>query len=234
MGLMHRNVFGVPPLGGLQPLPDGLIVINLEFDAARSARTFSYRLHPCLYPTAPLIYCNMNNGPVVRSAEAYMAKSLFKNGIGHVLMCRFKSDGSVDIGVFLLDVWCLGIKNTIFTSRDARECPSIFERVFPDSDSVQIAPAKAKKLVQDLVAWTQKLGLPQYPDASKAMKVFKKVDSAECQETFAFGKDGLPFYVQGPYETSQQAKLIHSILMRTCGEGKFHYILNVTDGEFPK
>src|SRR5579862_8523708 len=50
-----------------------------------------------------------------RPPEAFISSELFKCGIGHVLVSRFKSEGRVEAGVFLVDVYCLGVKNAFFT-----------------------------------------------------------------------------------------------------------------------
>jgi len=43
--------------------------------------------------------------------EALWPKDLFEKGIGWVMVARFKSAGQrVEAGVFLVDVFCLGVK----------------------------------------------------------------------------------------------------------------------------
>jgi hypothetical protein len=36
-----------------------------------------------------------------RPTEAWMSKSLFETGIGHVVIARFKANGDTEVGVFL-------------------------------------------------------------------------------------------------------------------------------------
>ena len=48
-----------------------------------------------------------------RSPEAFVAPDLFECGIGHLLVSRFKSNGRVELGLFLVDVYCLGVKNVV-------------------------------------------------------------------------------------------------------------------------
>jgi hypothetical protein len=43
----------------------------------------------------------------------------------------------------------------------------------------------------------------------------------------SFGKDGMPFFVSGPYDDDRKCKFVIDTLMRTCREGNFHYLLNL-------
>ena len=46
---------------------------------------------------------------------AYVGDNIFSQGIGHVILARALPDGRVAAGVFLVDAYCLGIKNALFT-----------------------------------------------------------------------------------------------------------------------
>lgn len=46
--------------------------------------------------------------------EAFRTSDLFQTGIGHVVISRYKADGRVEAGFFLVDVFCLGVKHAGF------------------------------------------------------------------------------------------------------------------------
>ena len=48
------------------------------------------------------------------SPEALRSATLFDSGCGHLVVSRFKGDGRVEAGFFLLDVFCLGVKDAGF------------------------------------------------------------------------------------------------------------------------
>lgn len=50
-----------------------------------------------------------------------------------------------------------------------------------------------------------------------------KVESIE--EHYKFGRDGKPFYANGPYEDQARQQSILRTLERTVGVGNFHYML---------
>jgi hypothetical protein len=49
-----------------------------------------------------------------RPPQTFSPPNLFQLGIGTVVIVRYKSGGRVEAGVFLLDVFCLGVKNAFF------------------------------------------------------------------------------------------------------------------------
>ena len=52
--------------------------------------------------------------------ESLVPASLFEQGIGNLLFSRSLPDGRVALGAFLLDVFCLGVKNAFFCRSDPR------------------------------------------------------------------------------------------------------------------
>src|SRR3984893_16385025 len=49
-----------------------------------------------------------------RSHEAWRSADLFDSGYGYLVVSWFKADGRVEAGFFLLDVFCLGVKDASF------------------------------------------------------------------------------------------------------------------------
>ena len=115
-----------------------------------------------------------------RPPEAFRSANLFDSGIGYVVVSRFKSDGLVESGVFLLDVFCLGVKNAFFSRLNQSEYESrLVQRVFANGGSQPLTPACARKFVQDAVAYSQHLGFAPHPDYKKACRVFGGISAAE-------------------------------------------------------
>src|SRR5512138_3116464 len=94
-----------------------------------------------------------------RTYEAWRSTGLFESGIGYVVVFREKSNGDVEAGVFLVDVYCLGVKDGFFTQSSAAERGDLLDRVFRDEPREPISVACARKLVNDAVAYAEGLGL---------------------------------------------------------------------------
>ena len=58
-----------------------------------------------------------------------MSGDLFTLGMGQVVIARFKANGAAEVGVFLLDVFCLGVKNAFFEKLDETESEGRLEQI---------------------------------------------------------------------------------------------------------
>jgi hypothetical protein len=165
--------------------------------------------------------------------EAFRSAKLFDSGCGYLVMSRFKADGRVESGFFLLDVFCLGVKDAgfccFYSVADYKE--NLLDRLFPDEDRVGMTPAAARKLAEDAVSYARELGFSPGVDYKRASRVFGGITTADCDEEFMFGKDGKPFYIQGPSESPTRVERIMRALEARCGEGGYHYIVAADDFE---
>jgi hypothetical protein len=144
--------------------------------------------------------------------------------MGHVLVARFKNNGRVELGAFLVDVFCLGVKDAFFEQFDATaEYEALMEDLFA-STPMATKPEAARKLVESAVAYAARLGFGPAPDYKKACRVFGGIDAGRCPDSFEFGKEGKPFYIAGPYESPAQQERIVRQLEAKCGEGNYEYL----------
>ncbi len=164
--------------------------------------------------------------------ECLIPENLFDLGIGTVLISRRSPTGEIAIAAFLLDVYCLGIKNAMFTIADENKYETIIKpQIIQDagSDFEDIHPSCVRKLIEGGFKYAQDLGFSAHADYKKYKIMFDDIDKSTCPETYTFGKDGMPLYVNGPNETAEQSKRIVQQLENICGEGKFHYMLGMGD-----
>jgi hypothetical protein len=167
------------------------------------------------------------------SPEALRSANLFDCGCGYVVVSRF-TDGSVEAGFFLLDLFCLGVKDAgfhhFYSMADYQE--NLLDRLFPDGNPVRMTPAAARKLTEDAIRYARGLGFSPGADYKKASRVFGGITTADCAEQFVFGKDGKPLYIQGPSDTPARVGRILRALDARCGEGGYQYIVSADDFEF--
>ncbi|HUY93302.1 MAG TPA: hypothetical protein VMV10_31535 [Pirellulales bacterium] len=159
---------------------------------------------------------------------------LWEHGIGNVLMSRDLGNGRVGFALFLLDVYCLGVKDVAFDviSReryDVEWLPNLkdrfaFERTSPDY---------VRKLVEDAVEYARSIGLEPHADYRQAKAIFGDVDASLCRESFEFGRDGKPFFVNGPHDSPMRCRKIVETLRQQCGPERFDYLLHLSERELP-
>jgi hypothetical protein len=163
---------------------------------------------------------------MAREPETYCDDGIFKTGIGQVVVCRYKSGGRVETGSFLVDVYCLGVKDAFFRTFDEGEFrEDCLARYFPGGLPAPKPASWGRKLVEEAARYAASLGFAPHPDYKKGARVFGGVDASECEEEFVFGNEGKPLYVQGPYDGSAKADRILATLRAKLGDDGFHYII---------
>ncbi len=137
--------------------------------------------------------------------ECLVPANLFERGIGNLVFSRSLPGGRMALAMFLLDVFCLGVKDTFF--------------------AVVGNPAGLRKLVEGGVAYARELGFNPSPDFVVVHKIFGDVEAAACPTHFEYGHAGKPFYISGPRETATQVRTIVDQLQRRFGSGNFEYLV---------
>lgn len=167
--------------------------------------------------------------------KTFCAHNLFEIGIGYLVIARYKSEGRVEAGVFLLDTYCLGVKDAFFRQFSAAEFQEFLEDVFINSLNSKIVEhsgAWGRKLVEDALEYARRLGFAPHPDFKKGAKVMGGINPKDCSETFVFGSEGKPLYVAGPHDGEAKREMVLRILTKKLGSQGFHYIMPVDpDGE---
>jgi hypothetical protein len=162
--------------------------------------------------------------------DCWLSGSLWTQGIGWVLVSRELPNGFVAVAVFLVDRHCLGVKDLIMDVMGRFSYDSKFRKAHGAMGAKQPAsPAKARKFVEEAVAYARALGLPPHADYASAARIFGDINPADCDETFEFGQDGKPFFVAGPRDTPQRCRRILAALEQACGPGGFDYMMPVGD-----
>jgi hypothetical protein len=165
--------------------------------------------------------------PVLHSG---ISESVWDQGIGQVFLSRLLPSGQVAFAVFLVDVYCLGVKDAMSSVISRSTYDSKFgARMRPGHGVTQASPACVRKLVEGAAEYARGLGLHPHPDYFRARPLFGTIEATECAEEFPFGKDGKPFFVAGPYDTPDRCRQILNALVQSCGVDGFHFMLPLAD-----
>jgi hypothetical protein len=157
--------------------------------------------------------------------EALVPAKLFEMGIGNLLFSRSLPDGRIASGVFLLDIFCLGVKDAFLAIEPRNDYAGRLRRWSPVENPQPMQPACFRKLVEGGVAYAQDLGFSPHRDYALASQIFGDVQVADCSVRFEYGHNGKPFYVSGPNETEAQVQAILDQLRRRVGDGNYDYLV---------
>lgn len=157
--------------------------------------------------------------------ECYCGSELFERGIGTVFISRKMPNGDVGAGVFLLDVYCLGVKNAYFTILTPGRYAESIDAIDRNESLETIHHSCARKLIEECVAYARDVGFNPHKEYNVAKKIFGDIDPSVCPRKFEFGHNGKPSYFSGPNESPVQIKRILKTLKRTCGPDGYHFTI---------
>jgi hypothetical protein len=157
--------------------------------------------------------------------QCWMGEQMFTSGMGTVIISRVMPDGRIGTAFFLLDVYCLGVKNAYFLPMSRDQYKYRLDDLAFNETITPIQPAYARKLVEGAEAYARDLGFSPHSDYQLAKQIMNDINAAECSTQFTFGKDGQPFFIAGPHDTPKRIDKILATLNRRCGPNGFHYLL---------
>lgn len=161
-------------------------------------------------------------------AETPENEGLDDEGAGYAIVTVARTAGfnRLEVCTYLVDVWCLGVKDV---SGLRKVDPTTYKdfvgfayREFPGGTE-KISLEMAQAIVLGSVEYAAKLGLQPHRDFAP---VRSHLGDWNGEPVLNFGKDGQPFYMNGPYDDPMK---ILKILRENVGEGNFDYLIG--DGE---
>jgi hypothetical protein len=148
---------------------------------------------------------------------------LFETGTGMLLLARGTPSTGLVLASFLLDVFCLGVKDVLLRPIEASDLEEVIAALEGEAEVVETDPAYARKLLRDLVEYARRLGLEPPREYRTAERLFGDVSADGSDVRFEFGCDGRPLYIPGSRETPAQVRQRLEKLRRTVGEDGFDF-----------
>ena len=162
--------------------------------------------------------------------EAMVPDTLWENGIGQLVIARQMPDGGIAFAVFLVDTYCMGVKNAFCNILSRYQYREFVDQVERGGLLEPVSPESFAKLVIESVAYAQAIGLRPHPDYEAAHLLLAGIEPSLSTEQYEFGKDGKPFYIQGPHDSPAMIANL-TARMATVG-GHFVRVIGGIPGDF--
>jgi hypothetical protein len=165
---------------------------------------------------------------VLRAAHApiqhcFLTESVFDIGMGTLVLARGATPHHIALGSFLIDVFCLGIKDVIFESVEREVFEMYIEATDAGSPMISVDPSYARKLLRDLAAWSQSIGFAPHRDFAAVERIFGDMSADASDTVFRFGRDGKPVYIPGPNDTAPLIQRRIAQLRKYLGDDGFGF-----------
>ncbi len=165
---------------------------------------------------------------VLRAADApiqhcFLTESVFDIGMGTLVLARGATRHHVALSSFLIDTFCLGIKDVMFESVESEVFEIYMDAMDAGSPVVSVDPSYARKLLCDLAAWSQSIGFAPHQDFAAVERMFGDVSADASDAVFQFGRDGKPVYIPGPNDTALLIQRRIEQLQKYLGDDGFGF-----------
>jgi hypothetical protein len=150
------------------------------------------------------------------------------SGVALVVVAQPYGYDRLTVCSYLVDAWCLGVKNAIGPKRvGRRELEALRRQCYAPwrSSGIPIPLELAQHLVLGAVEFARRLGFEPHRDFKRARDV---LGSWEGPSAITFGMHGKPHYINGPYEDPQRVLVT---LERAVGRGGFHYTVSLGEAD---
>ena len=144
-------------------------------------------------------------------------------GLIQIALARQQPDGNICFGVYLIDKFLLGLKNT-FAEADfprSRYQSEIRNKIFSKQKPVNCPIELAHQMIYQSIEYAQQFGFEPQRDFMVSQYLLAPRGELEEPYDLTFGKDGKPFFIAGPHDNV--ARIMRQ-LEKTAGPGNYHYI----------
>jgi hypothetical protein len=157
-------------------------------------------------------------------------KEASDSGVACVLVALPYGRDRLSVSGYLVDTWCLGVKDALSPRRmGTRELGSFRRQYFGlwESEGIPVPLELAQDLVLGAEEYARRLGFGPHRDFTRARRLLGSWDGPSA---ITFGRDGKPCYMSGPYDDPRQ---VLATLERTVGRGGFDYTVSLGDVDGP-
>ena len=147
-----------------------------------------------------------------------------EHGMATILVSRKMPSNKFIVGMFNVDVFCIGVKNTLFKfGLDNKEMEDVKAIMAAQTGSFsEIAVNDLHNIIYGSIDFAEDLGFGPHVDFSVTEYILDPQYLDDGIDNIEFGKDGKPFYIAGP---SDNVNKILQVLHNNVGEGNFDFMV---------
>lgn len=161
--------------------------------------------------------------------KCYISTDWETSGIANALVIRKHNNGNFTFGAYLVDLTCLGVKDTWFRFNiDEEELGYIIDRIPAD----EIDYNTVHNIIYGAYEFALEYGFKPHKDWAITQHLLEEDDERIPIIDIEFGEQGLPAYYAGPNDTPAKIKQILATLNKNAGEGNYYFYNDADDEAF--
>lgn len=156
--------------------------------------------------------------------RCYINPNWKESGLARIVVTRSQENGKLILGVFLVDIFCLGVKNAFCNADVSMERfeADLFSKCYSDQEPDIIGIHYVSQIIFGAMDYARKLGFEPHEDFTLARYVLGTEKPGHDRNIQFGGPNGKPLYVSGP---DDDARRIFQKLKERLGEGGFEFVM---------
>lgn len=172
----------------------------------------------------------------IRHADDYPVEACYLNagwkeqGLARIVITRSQEKGKIMVGAFLVDIFCLGVKNAFCNEGlDRRQiADQLLRGYYQDEEPTRVGIDYVKEIIYGAVDYARGLGFDPHPDFELSRLVLGSEEVSRTRSLKFGGPEGKPLYIAGP---DDDVATILQKLRQRLGKDGFHFIAPEDDWE---
>lgn len=163
--------------------------------------------------------------------KCYMPQELSNHGMSEVIVSRLRPNGKILFGVYLIDTYCLGVKDVMYHyDYDVEDFDELIEKVFSNFEGYVECPySDAHNFIYSAIEFAADAGLDPAQDFDKVGEYILEEDTDDIPlKHYPMGHNGKYLLVEGPTHTERKYV---KMLRERLGDN-FQYIVNMGVHEY--
>lgn len=150
-------------------------------------------------------------------------------GQARILISRKTPNDHLVFGVYLVDIYCLGLKDTFydFNVHQLTYESDLKTQVYFDEPAVECDFNLAHSIIYNSIHYAKNLGFSPQKGFKLSQYILEPEREMELKQDIEFGHEGKPLYISGPHDDREQ---IIKTLEKTVGDGNF-FVMHQEDGD---
>jgi len=159
--------------------------------------------------------------------ECYVNSGYKEQGLAQILISKKQPSGKYAYVIFLLDIFCLGLKNTQYNfNLNDDDYEDLKEHLFNSEEFIVFDVVAAHNLIYGTIDCAEEIGFKPHKSFAVVKYMLDSDLINDGIDEIELGKEGRIIYITGPFDDTNR---IARILEKTVGKGNFEYIVGVDE-----
>ncbi len=158
----------------------------------------------------------------LKIGKCYISSDIEEAGEGHVIISRVHTGGRVSIGVYLLDIWCVGVKDSFYRLRlDEYEFEDLIESYALDLR--ECSYNEAHNWIYGAITFAEEAGIKPHSSFNTTQYLLEEDNDDIPLIEYEYGKDGKHFLM---VKNNLEANKYLPAMKKNLGEGNYEFVIN--------